>query len=172
MTKTPSIFISYNPKARNEETLAVRLQTIGAVNGFRTLLPDRFVGKAYVDDETTRRIQSSDYFVIFATQDLSKVVLQEIHIAFEHFKDSSKIIVIYDAHEAPNFILENPGSVTLVEFDPMSETVDVVIKKVIEEIAKKEKGQQVKNSNNGLLALLGIGLGLVALASLVSSEED
>ncbi|MEY4935662.1 MAG: hypothetical protein RIS64_2021 [Bacteroidota bacterium] len=31
----PTIFISYNSNAANDQTLALRLHAIGAVNGFR-----------------------------------------------------------------------------------------------------------------------------------------
>lgn len=96
MAKTPTIFISYNPKSPDEETLAVRLQTIGSVNGFNTLLPDRFSSKGFVDRETKTRIKSADYFVIFASSHLSNIVQEEIDIACDYFHDPSKILVIDD----------------------------------------------------------------------------
>jgi len=171
MNKTPTIFISYNPKAPQEETLAVRLQTIGAVNGFQTLLPDRFAGKSYVDDETERRIISSDYFVIFATRSLSKIVQDEIDVAFGHFKDRSKIIVIYN-HDTVDLASEGVQDFTPIPFDPRTETVDLVIKKVINRISQKEEDKKQKQNQNGLLALLGIGLGLLALSALFGNDDE
>ena len=58
--RNPVIFISYNPRNHDEETLAIRLHTIGAVNGFNMLLPDRYHSTTVIDDETKRR--SLDYW--------------------------------------------------------------------------------------------------------------
>lgn len=170
MAKSPTIFISYNPKASQEETLAVRLQTIGAVNGFRTFLPDRFVGKNYVDDETIRRIRESDYFVIFASHKISKIVQDEIDIAFQHFQDPSKIIIIYNRQLVPNLRLQDKSAGTLISFDPLNETVDIVIKKVVRQIVRKERDKSRKETENGLLALIGVGLGLWALSTMFSED--
>jgi hypothetical protein len=40
-----TIFVTYNPQNDFEQTLAVRLQTLGAIHGFNMLLPDRFGSK-------------------------------------------------------------------------------------------------------------------------------
>lgn len=167
----PTIFISYNSGVQQEETLAVRLQTIGAVNGFHTLLPDRFNHKSVVDRETISRIQESDYFLIFATSHrLSKIVEQEIEIAFQHFKDPSKIIVLYDPNGSNITSSPHADKLTLITFDPHNETVDLVIKKIINVISVEEKSKEKKEQQNGLLALLGIGLGLWALGSIINED--
>lgn len=171
MKKAPTIFISYNSHASNEETLAVRLQTIGAVNGFTTLLPDRFSNKNYVDEETRRRIFSADYFILFSSRKVSQVVRNEIDIAFEHFNDPSKIIVIYNPNEVSNLNID-PNLVTLISFNPQSETVDIVINKIVLEIQKKESGQKTRENQDGFMALLVIGLGLVALATFFGGDDD
>jgi len=169
MERSPTIFISYNPNSDQEEMLAVRLQTIGAVSGFQTLLPNRYSNKRFVDEETRRSIKNADYFVIFATQDLSNIVQEEIRVAFEYFKDPSRIIIIHDTHRATNFNFRD-SSATVVDFNPISDTVDIVIKKVLDQISKKEK-VKVKDNDNGLLALLGIGLGLLALSAIFSESD-
>ena len=171
MAKTPKIFISYNPKALEEETLAVRLQTIGAVNGFDTFLPDRFSENVPRDSETIRRIKLSDYFVMFASHNISRAVQDEIDIAFEHFNDPSKIIIIYNQHQVQSPGVENPNTVTLIPFDPSKETVDKVISKVVARITTEEYSKSNQETTNGLLALLGIGLGLLALAAIFSGED-
>ena len=61
-----TIFISYNPDNGLEQTLASRLHTIGAVNGFRMYMPDRFNSNSQLDYETIRRINLSDYFIVFS----------------------------------------------------------------------------------------------------------
>lgn len=171
MSKKPAIYITYNPKASHEETLAVRLQTIGAVNGFTTYLPDRFKGEDFPDNETIRRIQSSDYFVIFATKKLSKIVESEIDIAYEHFNDPSKIIVLHDISISHQIKPTKPSEVTLIEFDSHVDTVDTIIKQVINKIFIKEESKQNNETQNGLLALLGIGLGLWILSALFSEDN-
>ena len=172
MSKTPSIFISYNPKSQDEETLAVRLQTIGSVNGFNTLLPDRYANKGTVDRETKSRIKSADYFVIFASSNLSRTVLDEIKIAHDHLQDPSKVLVIYDK-KIVTVNEDLKSGVTAIPFNPRTQSVDKIIKKILSEIHKKERTQKSKvNNNNGLLALLGIGLGLLVLAALVGSDDD
>ncbi|MEO9484707.1 MAG: hypothetical protein ABJG47_14710 [Ekhidna sp.] len=169
MKRVPSIFISYNPNSHEEETLAVRLQTIGAVSGFEMFLPDRY-GKNYVDDETVRRIKSADYFIIFATNKLSRIVLEEISIAYEHFQDPSKILVICNMYHSNSIGIDH-SEMTLVEFNPQAEGVEAATKAALDIISKKEKSNQNKNEIDGLLAFLGIGLGLLALISLFSKDE-
>ena len=70
-----TVFITYNPSSEVEQTLAVRLHTIGAVNGFKMLLPDRMYSEDVLDDETRHRIDSADWFILFLTQQISPIVL-------------------------------------------------------------------------------------------------
>ena len=102
MSKLPTIFLSYNSGSDLEETLAVRLHTIGAVHGFRMLLPDRYDNYELVSAETRNRIVMSDYFILFSTSVLGAQVQEEIAIAFQHLNDKSKIIVVYDRHKGKN----------------------------------------------------------------------
>jgi hypothetical protein len=94
--KDKTIFITYNPNSEAEQTLAVRLHTIGAVNGFRMYLPDRFNSNTFLDIETKRRIEESGFFVVFSMSYLSDIVKQEIEYAYQVLQDKSKILVIYN----------------------------------------------------------------------------
>jgi len=177
MNEAPTIFITYNPRVAIEETLAVRLQTIGAVNGFDALLPDRFSGKKFVSEETARRIKTSDYFVLFLTGQISEMVKEEIDIAFKHLGDPSRIIVIYDQENSNNLAeLEQSHEATLVPFNPDNEQADAIVKKVMDEITKAEEAtEQEKPLGNdrvkkGLFAFLAIGLGLLILALLFDRD--
>ncbi len=168
MARTPTIFITYNPGVPQEETLAVRLQTIASINGFESFLPDRY-GKT-INDDTIHRINSSDYFVIFATGRISKLVESEMNFAFEHLNDPQKIFVIYDQSSVRNLPI-NTQEATLIPFDVRNESVDQVINKIVQKLSSDKRKKKVKEEENGLLALLGIGLGLLALATLFSSKD-
>ena len=51
-----NIFISYNPKVQAEQSLALRMQTLGALYGLSISLPDR-VGVIGLKETTKQRIQ-------------------------------------------------------------------------------------------------------------------
>src|SRR5882757_1129707 len=76
--KQTTVFVTYNPGNDFEQTLAVRLHTIGAVHGFNMLMPERFYGANQFSSETAFRIKSSDYFILFSTSTLKPVVQQEV----------------------------------------------------------------------------------------------
>lgn len=169
-----TIFISYNPKSEDEQILAVRLHTIGAVHGFRMFLPDRYNSETILDFETKRRIQESEWFVIFSTTKLSRIVKEEIEYAYEILKDKSRIIVIYDSTKGRNIVgIEH---CTEIYFDSKKESIDQVIKekilvKIFQDLNQEHTRLKVKNDEkNAILAFLGIGLGLAMLSSL-SAEK-
>jgi len=85
-----------------EQTLAVRLFTIGAVHSFTMLLPDPSPYPRGVSTETRCRIFQADYFILFSTGILSKEVIQEIELAFSKLNDKSKILVVYDKRVGKN----------------------------------------------------------------------
>lgn len=171
--KPTTIFITYNPNSETEETLAARLHTIGAVNGFLMFLPDRFNSDKIVSDETKARISRSDYFVMFSTKPLSNVVKQEIEFAFNYLHDKSKIIVIYDKQKGKNINGEISNHFTPFYFDKFDNRQDKLLENILNTIERKEKNTtlnsvpqtvKVKNNNDyALAALLGIGLGLLIL---------
>ena len=175
-----TIFITYNPDNALEQTLASRLHTIGAVNGFRMYMPDRFNSDSQLDFETTRRINLSNYFILFSFGKLSDMVRQEIDMAFAHLQDPSRIIVIYNRRNGKNIDGKLTNHFTAFNFDPITEDSSVLSQKIIGVINHRErinlqnqieKEQQESQSNQALAALIGIGLGLFALATLSKSER-
>ena len=170
--KPTTIFITYNPNAQVEQTLAIRLHTIGAVNGFKMHLPDRYNSSSTLDVETKRRIDESDWLVIFSTHALSKIVKQEIEYAFQRLHDKSKIIVIYNSASGKNLTGDITANFTEIYFDPFKKTTDEVTREVLQTIFMGEQTKQIvilekqNQSKNELIALLGIGLGLFALSAL------
>ncbi len=173
--KPVSLFITYNPKSDVEQTLAVRLHTIGAVSGFKMFLPDRYQSETMLDRETKKRIAEADYFIMFSTKKLSKIVQQEIQYALEVLHDKSRVIVIYDKRIGKNIGGKATDLFTALAFDPERDNQDVFLKKIIalvkdKEIQKlKRENKAVKEENEqnrALTALFGIGLGLFVLDSL------
>lgn len=171
--KPTTVFVSYNPGNDFEQTLAVRLHTIGAVHGFNMLMPDRFSVRGQMSNETAFRIKSSDYFILFSTSALTTTVQQEISTAFAHLKDKSKIIIIYN--KVKN--LKHSENCTEVLIDTGKDTPQVILEKVIQEIKQNQKGirkapiKQEDDASTVLGGILLIGLGLLALDSLFNSKR-
>lgn len=170
--KDSTIFISYNPNNDLEQTLAVRLHTIGAVSGFRMYLPDRYNSNFILDFETKNKINEAEYFIMFSTQKLSKIVLQEINYAFNQWKDKSKIIVIYDKRLGINLIGADTKQFTAISFDPFRGNQEDLVTNILNEIRSKEnrKTRKVNDQNQALKALLGLGISLYILSSIADKE--
>ncbi len=180
--KSPNttIFITYNPDNGLEQTLASRLHTIGAVNGFRMYLPDRFNANNQLDFETERRINMSDYFILFSFGKLSDMVRQEIETAYNHLHDPSRIIVIYNRRKGKNLAGKITNHFNTFDFDPINDDSSELVQKIIASINRRElnvmnnqltQEREQRESSQALNALLGIGLGLFALAALSKSER-
>jgi hypothetical protein len=167
--KSTTVFVSYNPKNEFEQTLAVRLHTIGSVHGFNMLMPDRFNSSNTISPETIHRIKNSDYFILFSTSKLSAVVLQEVKEAFNHLKNKSKVIIIYDSDKN----LKGTQNCTEVFINSSKESIDDTLKKVMNELkeAKKMPAKKEENSGSILGGILLVGLGLLALNALSDSKK-
>lgn len=167
-----TVFVTYNPNNDFEQTLAVRLHTIGAVHGFNMLMPDRFSSQTKVSKETSFRIKSSDYFIVFSTSALTPIVQQEVEVAFSHLKDKSKILIIYN--KVKN--LRHQENCTEVYIDAGKNSPQEILDKVIGEIKRnqqKAKGKKVVEDDaaSTLGGILLVGLGLLALDALFNSKK-
>ena len=172
-----TVFVTYNPNNDFEQTLAVRLHTIGAVHGFNMLLPDRYNGNTKLNSETLHRIKSSDYFIFFSTSPLTGIVQQEISSAFTHLKDKSKILIIYD--KVKN--LKHNENCTEVFIDARRDAPQEILNKIISEIQKSHKPSKNITKINGaakqddtvsaLAGILLVGLGLLALGAVLDSNK-
>jgi hypothetical protein len=171
--KQTTVFVTYNPGNDFEQTLAVRLHTIGAVHGFNMLMPDRFNSNGRLSNETTFRIKSADYFIFFSTSQLTMVVQQEISTAFAHLKDKSKILIIYN--KVKN--LKHNENCTEVYIDARKDSPQQILDKVILQIKQNQKSTkknavaQEDDTTSVLGGILLIGLGLFALDSLFNSKK-
>lgn len=159
-----TIFVTYNPRNDFEQTLAIRLQTLGAVHGFDMLLPDRFGGKPLVSQETEYRIKSADYFVLFSTSPLTPTVQEEIKVAYQQLKDKSRIIIVYDRVKN----LHHGSNCTEVYIDSSKSTAQEILQQTISSIQQNQAQKIKKDAQNALGAFLLIGLGLLALNSATS----
>lgn len=175
-----TIFVTYNPNSEFEQTLAVRLHTIGVASGFRMYLPDRFNSERLLDEETQSRINRSDYVVMFSTSPLSSIVKQEIDYAYNILNDKSKIIVVYDRQRGKNLTGEITNHFTAFYLDQFNRKQDQILTQIINTIQNKEifnqskqiaKLEKEKANSQALAALFGIGLGLLILGSAASSKE-
>ena len=169
--KDVSVFISYNPKNDFEQTLAVRLHTIGAVHGFNMLMPERFYGSSRMSSETAFRIKSSDYFILFSTSKLTPIVQEEIGEAFKHLKDKSKIIIIYDRVKN----ISHNQNCTEIIIDTSKNNVQEIIEKVVSDIKRNEIRKSANKNDPDTSTILGgillVGLGLLALDSILTSKK-
>jgi hypothetical protein len=157
----PSVFISFNPNSDIEQTLAIRLNTIGAVHGFNMLLPDRSPLQKGISIETKSRILLADYFILFSTSALSKEVLSEIEVAYSKLQDKTKILVVYDKRIGKNVSgLENCTEVYI--------DLNADVPKILSEILNQVKfTQNGKHDSPDWSWIILTGLGLFALASII-----
>lgn len=177
-----TLFLTYNPKDNDEQTLAIRLHSIGAVNGFRVYLPDRYNSTTILDSETKARIDNSDYVIMFAfSEKLSPIVQDELRYAYNKTQDKSKIIVVHGGKKGQKAL----PFATQIHYNPQEESPELVGRRIFETIFKKQqeelnaayqKAQEEKLKDeinrlkakiaeqNALSAFLGVGLGLALLA--------
>jgi hypothetical protein len=171
--KSATVFVTYNPGNDFEQTLAVRLHTIGAVHGFTMLMPDRFHDNGKIGSETAFRIKSSDYFILFSISALTPVVQDEVNTAFTRLKDKSKVIIIYNRVKN----LRHNENCTEVFIDAGKSSPQEILEQVIHAIKQNQKGVQgkasgIKDDTTSVLGgILLIGLGLLALDSLFNSKK-
>jgi len=170
--KPTTVFVTYNPGNDFEQTLAVRLHTIGAVHGFNMLMPDRFNEYTNLGSETLYRIKSSDYFILFSTSVLTPVVQQEVNAAFSHLQDKSKILIIYNRVKN----LRHNENCTEVFIDTRKDSPQIILEKIINEIKASQNSSARKiaakdDTASVLGGILLIGLGFLALDAVFSSHK-
>ncbi|MFN7301905.1 MAG: hypothetical protein ACOVSS_13800 [Bacteroidia bacterium] len=176
MSRLPSIFLSYNPGNDVEETLAIRMHTLGAVHGFRMYLPDRFLNEEDLSVETQSRINASNYYIMFSTQKkLSDVTRKEIQFAFAQKKDRSKIIVIYDKEVGKN--LKNADEFTALFYDKANESMEQFSSKVLQKIKtlndndKSMSPKEAAKEDDAMAGFVLAGLALLLLAAVFSTGK-
>jgi hypothetical protein len=174
----PKVFVSYNPKQDSEHTLAVRLHTLGAVNGLRMLLPDRKTNGELLSIETKNRIREADYYVLFAVGQLSEHVVAELNYAADNHIAAGNVIIVYNALHPP-VVLNRLQELKfhLFPFNASQGQVDDLLHRIIEVVFEKKQTETLKKENqelrqtqNALLGILGVGAGLLLLNALLKEE--
>ncbi len=187
--KNLTLFVSYNPNIGDEQTLAIRIHTIGVANGLTMFLPDRFNSINELDANTKTRIASADYYLVFALSNkLSEAVKAEIQFASQHI-DKSNIIVVYDDKKMQKLSLEAGISVVVCNleeedaeqiserlfklvFEKRKIAIAAAQQKAIQEKQKTEiKQLEVENKNLKLfLAVMVFAVALFALMKISKSK--
>ena len=168
---TPSIYITYNKKSNNhiEESTALRLQTLSNLYGLNVILPYRPDLAFNRDSESANRITNSSYVVVFSMTPLTTRLQNEIKFAVARGKP---IIIVYDKNNGKN-IYHNERKIKEVSLD--TKKPEDTISEIAEYLntATKFKNNQVsRDQENGVgIALIGIGLGLLALSLIANNDK-
>ncbi len=170
------IFISYNSSMPQEQSLALRLQTLSSLYGLHVSLPDR-VGSTVIKESTKERIAAAELFIVFSTISLSKSVKDEITYARTLEK---RIVVVYDKDVPRNLKL---SGVKEIEYDRLKDTPDKVLTEILNEVSistgkslkpktKTTKGRKtIKQTDDSFAGFVLVGLGLLLLAALMSGNK-
>jgi hypothetical protein len=164
-----SLFITYNPKSQIEQTLAIRMHTLGAVHGFNMYLPNR-EASSIISFETQARIQNSDWFICFSLGQMSPQVQAEIKFANQYYHDKKRIIIIYDKAKGKNLQGKIVDQSSTFYIDNSLGNPDLIVGELLKNIRESISDKSTKSETNSLLIWLGIGAGLMLLATNLSDK--
>ena len=163
-----SIFITYNPDSINEKNIAIDLFRKGRQNGYFIYLPERNYFNR-LSPQTKANIDSSNWFVIFSTTNLSKTVTEEIEYALKSKKDN-QVIVIYSNHNGKNIDFQGKNPIEMYIDDYDLNSLEKFKIDLFERISSNKKTQN-KEGVSGLEILLGVGAAILLLGALTSKKE-
>jgi hypothetical protein len=164
-----SVFITYNPNSDNEKNIALDLYRKGKQNGYFIYLPERNNHFSRISQQTKLNIDSSNWFVIFSTSQLSETVKDEIEYAFNS-KIDSNIIVIYSKHFGKNIDFSNRKPIEMFIDDYSLNSIEQFKRDLFEKI-KSVRNIKEKEGVSGLEMLLGVGAALLLLGALSSDKK-
>lgn len=160
------IFITYNDRSVIGKNTALRIQTNAQLYGTRVDLPARYFGSVQISDETSSRIQRASVVVAFSLEDLTFPMQHELHFAM---KLQKPILVLYH-RGVKNIDFQGYKKIKEVELDYLN--TDDTLKKVGDFLEEQRKGTSITDKEIGLeTAVLGIGLGLLALWALTKAGK-
>jgi len=160
-----NIYLTYNEDSDFGRNTALRLQTISNLYGLNVFLPSRMMGRQS-KTATRERIKKSALVVAFSLENQTGTMRKELLSAMELNKP---IVVIYDKNIMYNLDLGEYSSLKEVDVDFLD--TDQALHDIAAFLEKlPTKTLQDKKDIGIGTALIGIGLGLLALWAL--SEED
>lgn len=163
-----SIFITYNPNSENEKNIALDLFRKGRQNGYFIYLPERnYFNK--LSPQTKANIDSSNWFVIFSTSQLSDTVREEIEYAFKA-KNDNQIIVIYSNHTGKNINFQGKNPIEMYIDNYNLNSLEKFKVDLFNKISSTKKTQD-KEGLSGLEILLGVGAAILLLGALTSDKN-
>jgi hypothetical protein len=168
---TPKIFISYNPGVEVEQSTALRLQTLSGLYNAKVFLPDRS-GKSGFKENTKQRILDATVFIMFSTDALSKDVIDEVNYALANQK---MVIVFYDVRKGKNLDtskITNKNNFHEKMFNPEQTTPNELLDYVKTVLENSNSDKIISGAGKILLALLGVGLGLLLLKALTDDDDE
>lgn len=169
-----TIFITYNHASQAEESTALRLQTISNLYGLSVVLPYRHRNLLELSTETKNRINKSTFVVAFCADGLTESLKDEIDFALS---ENKPIVVIYDHLKGKKINLKTDRNIkeVFVDFNKTDEALhniaDFLRSKISTENSKKDIKKPGENSSGIGIALLGIGLGLLAAWTLSKNTK-
>lgn len=156
-----SIFLTFNENSEAGRNTALRMQTISNLYGMAVNLPVRLRMGSELDTETKSRIKASSFVVAFALEGLAHRMRIELQHAIALKKP---IIVLYNPYLGKTLEFEDYKNVK--EFFLDYSNTDETLHQVADFMDSFKYPAKEKNQNGAGVALVGIGLGLLALWAL------
>ncbi len=163
-----NLFVTYNKNAEIEENTALRLQTLSNLYGFSVLLPYR-LNSLNISTETKTRINNSKFVLAFCIEYFSPSLKQELDYALTVNKP---IVVIYDQSEGKKINFPNNSNVkeVYIDYDNTDATLHEVSKFIKSKFSEIQKNEADKNGSAIGIAIVALGLGLLAAWALSEKE--
>jgi len=159
-----NIFITYNSMSEVEESTALRLQTLSNLYGFSVSLPYRTKLTSTANNETKLRIRNAQFVLAFCLNRLTKTLKEEL----KYSKSINKpIIIIYDKKRGKRVKFGDNINVKEIFID--FHNTDKALHQIAEFLKNVSGRARTTESSLGV-ALIGIGLGLLALHVLSNNK--
>ncbi len=163
-----NIFLNYNQGSDFGQNTALRLQTISNLYGSSVSLPARTVnGGNGMSHITQERIAAASIVVGFGLEEGTSVMAEELKYAIQIQKP---IVFVYDKPTGNTIDFGSYDKIKTVEIDYMD--TDDAIHTVAEFLGQLPENQKHKKEIGLSSALIGVGLGLLALWALNKSESE
>lgn len=164
-----NIFLTYNRNSSFGQNTALRLQTISNLYGLSVFLPARAVNNgAAISQETRNRISNASIIVALGLEQLTPIMQSELEFASQ--LTNKPIVIINDSRVGQTIDFGNNQNVRHVDIDFLD--TDEALKEIAEFLEKlPTKNNKEKNEIGLGIALIGVGLGLLALWALSKDDE-